>query len=418
MSTSPETGSFSARQSRAVWVLGLVAVVGRLGYVLAVRRHTLSWGDEFTYDQLAGNLLQGHGFCFVPGHPSLLRAPLYAGFLAGMYALFGHRFLPVFLLQAFLGGLCAPLLARIGARVSGDFRVGMIAGGLLALNPLFIFATNLLYTETLHVLLLLLMVTLWQTMFVRSAEGGGVSWAGPAVGSGLLLGLNNLLRPNMMLFPVCLLLCALVSARGGRRALAPVLLVTVTMLLPVLPWTVRNHTVSGRWVLVSANSGLVLAEGNNSQVQTGAGLNPDFMSPTPGLSEADQDRAYWRQGQQWIVSHPRMFVKLAFRKLGAFFSPLETTNRGHLMSRLAPLLYAVCAAYYGLALAGWAVTRRRWREWLLVDLLIVYPALLAVIFYGGTRYGMPAQPFIMLYCACGLLRLAAKVNLPPPPRGA
>ena len=84
------------------------------------------------------------------------------------------------------------------------------------------------------------------------------------------------------------------------------------MLLPVLPWTVRNHEVSGRWVLVSANSGLVLAEGNNSQVQTGAGLNPDFMYPTPGLSEAEQDRAYWRQGQHWIVSHPGRFAEPHF----------------------------------------------------------------------------------------------------------
>ena len=218
MPTSPKTGGFSAQQSRAVWILGLVAVTLRLGYVLAVRRYALSWGDEFTYDQLAGNLLQGHGFCFVPGQPSLLRAPLYAGFLAGMYALFGHRFLPVFLLQALLGGLSAPLLAWIGTRISGDFRVGLIAGGLLALNPLFIFAVNLLYTETIHILLLLLMVTLWQTMFERTAEGNTASWTGPAAVSGLLLGLNNLLRPNMMLFPLCLLLCAVVS---GAAAAAP-----------------------------------------------------------------------------------------------------------------------------------------------------------------------------------------------------
>ena len=92
---------------------------------------------------------------------------------------------------------------------------------------------------------------------------------------------------------------------------------------------------------------------------------------------------------------------------------METTTRGQLLSRLAPLLDLVCLVYYGLAAAGWAVTRRRWRDWLLMDLLILYPALLAVVFYGGTRYGMPAQPFIMLYCACGLLWLAAKARLLP-----
>ena len=108
------------RQRRALWVLGLAAVAVRLGYVLAARRTSLGWGDEFNYDQLAQNLLRGWGLCFEPGHPSVLRAPLYAGFLAGMYALFGHRFLPVFLLQALAGGLYAPLLARIGGRASGS----------------------------------------------------------------------------------------------------------------------------------------------------------------------------------------------------------------------------------------------------------------------------------------------------------
>ena len=120
------------------------------------------------------------------------------------------------------------------------------------------------------------------------------------------------------------------------------------------------------------------------------------------------------------LAHPADFVRLAVPKLGAFFSPMETTTRGHLLSRLAPLLDAVCLVYYGLAAFGWLLTRRRWRAWLLMDLLILYPAALAVVFYGGTRYGMPAQPFVMLYCAVGLLtagrqaKLAA-LTVPPAP---
>ena len=422
--TGEKTQSSSTR--RGLWLLGLVAAAVRCAYVLAVRRHTLGWGDEFTYDQLAQNLLHGHGFCFVPGRPTVTRAPLYAGFLAGMYALFGHQFLPVFLLQAVAGGLCAPLLARIGGRVSGSAPAGLLAGWLFALDPLFVFAANLLYTETLHVLLLLLIVSLWQTTFARRTVGDASSWLGPAVASGLLLGLNNLLKPNMMLFPLCLLPVALLMPRGGRRAvlpvllvivtmLLPVLLVIVTMLLPVLPWAVRNHQVSGHWVLVSANSGVNLFQGNNSQVTSGTGLALADLRPTPGLSEVQQDDIYRQQGKQWILAHPLAFAGLALPKLAAFFSPVVTTTRGHLLSRLAPLLDAACLGYYGLALFGWVVTRRRWRTWLLMDLLILYPALLAVVFYGGTRYGMPAQPFIMLYCACGLLWLAAKAHLLPMP---
>ena len=407
----------SGGASRALWLLGLAATAIRLAYVLATRNHALAWGDEFTYDSLATHLLRDHCYGFQAGHPTVTRAPLYAMLLAGMYAVFGHRFLPVFIVQAIAGGLSAPLLARIGVRVSGSARVGLLAGWLLALNPLFIFTVNLLYTETFYLLLLLCLVALWQKMLAVS-DSARPAPTGLAVGSGLLLGLSDLMKPNMLLFPLFLLLWAVLASRDRRRSALAAACVAVAMLIPVLPWTLRNHRVSGQWVPVSANSGMNLAQGNNSRVRGGTGLQMDKLDPFPGLSEVQRDQAYWRQGRQWIVTHPLGFLRLACLKVGAFFSPLMTTSRGHLASRLEPLLVVACLSYYGLALIGWIVTRRCWRDWLLIALLVLYPALLTVIFYGGTRYGMPAQPFIMLYCAQGMIWLTARANLLPPPGAA
>ena len=55
--------------------------------------------------------------------------------------------------------------------------------------------------------------------------------------------------------------------------------------------------------------------------------------------------------------------------------------------------------FLGVALWGAFRTVRRSREWGLVYLLILYPAGLAAVFYGGTRYGSVTYPYLSLLAA-------------------
>ncbi len=386
-----------------LWLLTGFALLVRVAYVLVVGKDSLAWGDEISYDQLATNLLAHGCFCFVPGEPTLFRAPLYPMLMALFYSIFGHNFLPIVLAQALAGAFSAPLLALIGRKITGSLWIGLLAGLLFTLNPLLVFTSGLLYTETFYLFLLLLIVYSWLQLVDRPSN-----WLLLALGSGILFGLSVLMKPNLLLFPVWLALWAWLVFRQRGWGLLNVACITLAMLFVLLPWTLRNYEVTGKLVPVSTNTGLNLAQGNNSFVRGGA-LEASLLPATPDLSELERDAFYRQVGVDWIRQHPLEFIGLIPWKIYMFFSPLETSNRGAMMSVVAPLIYAGFSLFYLLALAGMIQTARQWRDWLLVHMLIVYPLLLTMIFYGGTRYGLVVHPFLALFAAVALAGLAGKL---------
>jgi len=398
------------RLNDAAWLALLVglALALRLGYALIDGKATLAWGDEFTYDQLATNLLAHGCYCFIPGEPSVLRAPLYPAFMAVVYAMLGHSYLAVVILQAIAGALGAALLALIGMRITGSRLAGWLAGLMFAVNPLLIFTSNLLYPETIYLLLLFALLYLWLRLAASPRETPPGMWIVMSVASGVLLGLSNLTKPNLTLFPIWLAAWGWIAFRDVRRALVTAVVVGAAMLVAMLPWSLRNLSATGHFILASANSGMNLLQGNNPEVSGGA-LDVKNLDPLPGLTEAERDAAYWQMGMQWITSHPGDFIRLIPHKLYKFFSPLETSNRGTLASSLGGPLVAGFSAHYLLAIAGVVLTAKQWREWTLPYMLIVYPMLLTIVFYGGTRYGLVVQPFLMLFASVALAKIIQHV---------
>jgi 4-amino-4-deoxy-L-arabinose transferase-like glycosyltransferase len=374
----------------------------RLAYVLLAGKPELSWGDEVTYDLLARNMADGHGFCFVPGQPSLLRAPLYPAFLAALYALFGHHFMLALVVQALVGGLSALLLALVGRRLFDKPAPAILAGCALACHPLLIFTTGLLYSETLYLFLLLL----FTYTCLRMVEDTGKKWA---VSGGFLLGLSVLMKPNMLLFPLLLGCWLWYTLRDLRQPLKLGLIVASLMAVTIFPWVWRNYRVSGAFVPVSANGGLNLWQGNHPEAD-GAAYPLDQVDPLPGYTEVERDSIYREWAVEQIRSDPLHTLSLLPRKLIKFFAPLETSNRGRIPTRLGPLVDLGWATFLGLAAWGaWRVQNRS-RQWWLVYALILYPVLLTLAVYGGTRYGMVVYPYLFLLAAEPIAWLAWRLS--------
>jgi 4-amino-4-deoxy-L-arabinose transferase-like glycosyltransferase len=387
------------------WWLWLPALgIGlRLAYVLLTGKSELAWGDEVTYDLLAQNVAAGRGYCFVPGQPSLMRAPLYPLILAGLYALFGHHYAVALGVQVLIGGLSAAALVVVGRQLSGTLAASILAGCLFACHPLLIFAAGLLYSETIYLFLLLL----FTYSCLKMAEGQGKK--GWAVVAGLLLGASVLMKPNLLLFPLAVGLWLWIALRSFRRALWLGALVALATLIVVLPWTWRNYRVSGALVPVSANSGLNLWQGNHPEAD-GAAYPLAQVDPLPGYSEVEKDGIYRQWAVEEIRAHPGRVLARIPRKLAKFFAPLETSNRGRIPVRLGFLVDWGWAAFLGLALWGAVRAARHFRTWLLIYLLILYPVGLTMVFYGGTRYGMVVYPYLFLLAAEPLVWLAGRLQ--------
>lgn len=385
-----------------LWVPGL-GIGLRLAYLLVTGKSELSWGDEVTYDLLAQNLVAGHGYSFVPGHPSLLRAPLYPLFMAGLYAVFGHHYAVVLGVQVLAGGLSTVVLVMLGQRLFGKVAAPIVAGCLFACHPLLIFATGLLYSETLYLFLLLLFTF---SCLKMAEEPGRKGWA---VVSGALLGTTVLMKPNLLFLPLVLVFWLWFVLRHFRRALVLGGLVILAMVAVVLPWTLRNYYVSGELVPVSADMGLNLWQGNHPEAD-GAAYPLDQVDPMDGYSEVERDRIYRQWALQQIRSDPRRFLALIPHKLGKVLAPLETSNRGRIPLRLGSLVEWGWAAFLGLSVWGLLRTVNRSRKWVLIYILILYPLGLAVVFYGATRYGMVIYPYLFLLAADPLVWMTHRLR--------
>src|SRR5713101_2777517 len=96
-------------------LLFFIALAVRLAFISSFAR--APEGDHLWNDAVGWNLAHGRGFTASPGDPSvpgIFRTPGYPLLLALVYALCGHSYFAVFLLQAVLDSLVAVLLGLIG----------------------------------------------------------------------------------------------------------------------------------------------------------------------------------------------------------------------------------------------------------------------------------------------------------------
>jgi len=201
-----------------------------------------------------------------PGAPLLYAAAFYAtggpreGVGRIVEALLGVvAIVVVFLLANRLAGAASgrgPNRSDPGGWLSGS-AAGLIAAFAVAVYPPFIHSTGALMSEppAIFTLPAAVLAFLWASERERLR-----AWLLP----GLLFGLTALIRPEYLLVAVAFALLAAFrvgTARGWRPGLAGAGLFTVALLLPIVPWTVRNAIVLDRTVPISTGGGKALYVG-------------------------------------------------------------------------------------------------------------------------------------------------------------
>jgi len=209
------------------------------------------WHYQWAKDLADGNWL-GEGVFF--------RAPLYPYLLGIWIKLFGDGLWGIRIAQAALGAITTGLIGALGSHVFGR-RVGITAGLIWACyGPAIYFESELLISVVAMPLTLGALL-----LAIRASGQDHRRWVWLA--AGLLLGLSAIARPNILLaVPLFWWLAARplshFAATDSRwsRAIA----VTIGLLLPIIPVTVRNAVVGGDFVLISYQSGVNLYAANNA----------------------------------------------------------------------------------------------------------------------------------------------------------
>ena len=405
-------------RSRWLWGALAVALVLRLGMLAATPDYRTAT-DAADYDRVALALSETGSFpqTLAPGGgPTAYRAPLYPMMLAATYEVAevtGGRWTVARILQALLGTLSCLLLALLAGRL-WDRRVAVAAAWLAAVHVPFLAVGATLFSENLLVPLVLGALL----AATQSAAGGGTRWA---IAAGVLGGAAALTHANAL---VVLVPAALLAARGlprGRPWLGRASVVALAGVLAVVPWTVRNLTELDTLVPISTAAGPTIAGTYNATTAAQQTLPANWTEywrdpvvareiAAEGGGEVALDAATRRAGLRYLREHPGYVAKAGWwnsrRMLGLNGDAWLRFEAGGMGLPLS----VERASYIGLwlmlalALAGLVlplVRRGPWELWLAPLLLL----LTVVFLVGYQRVRLPADPFIVLLAALGVVGL-------------
>ena len=130
--------------------------------------------------------------------------------------------------------------------------LALAAAILFGLSPLTVAWVGMLHYAALHLLGLVAAMWALQRAFLAPERRRFMLL------TGALVGLLTLVRPVTLVLPAFAFVALLVRARGSwRPALRATALLTLGMAAVILPWTARNYAVSGRFVPVNLQAGVV-----------------------------------------------------------------------------------------------------------------------------------------------------------------
>jgi hypothetical protein len=398
--------------------LGLVL---RIWFAVDVTGASSMLGDGLEYLGLAHGIADGHGYVnpfTAPGVEAAATAhkpPLYPLLLA-LVALFGWSgHVPFQIASAVVGTATVAVCAVLANRIAGQ-RAAVLAAALGAAYPVFLVADASLRAESLYGLCIALALLAAYRAWERPSPCRLVQL-------GVIVGLATLARSEgialLVLLGVPIALRAGGPGRGGRLAV-----VTTACVLTLAPWLIRCWIVFDQPVLISTNSGDLVAGANCADVYRGPHIGSwSFACVTgaTGKDEADVAAKLRRRGFDYAREHagrlPAVVVARALRPWGLYDPDGEVVGKtfGEGRSKTANWLgLAACWALMALAVAAFLILRRRGQPLFILAAPFVLVLLVSVTSYGILRFRAPADVALVILGAVTLDAVWARARLQAP----
>jgi 4-amino-4-deoxy-L-arabinose transferase-like glycosyltransferase len=394
-----------------------IALLLRVGWIIV--GHTYKFkntDDSFSFGwemgRIAASVTSGHGFSNpfgVPTGPTAWEPPLYPYLTAGVFLVFGiyskaSAFVLLTINSIFSALTCVPIFLIARRIFSEKIAVGSAWAWALLPNIIF-WCTRAIWETSLAALLLATIV--WLTLTLEDRDG----WV-PWFQFGLLWGLAALSSTSLLSFlPAAGLWAWYRRARRGKRSLAGIVLASVVFVACITPWLIRNYQIFGKVIFIRDNFGAELRMGNGPGAD---GTWMEYLHPTQNVYAMRQYQAMGelayvamrkRQAVDYIEANYARFVGLCLKRFIYFWAGPPKTTQPWWMNQAKNSLFLASSVLmlWGL---GRALRLRKPGAWLLLWLILVYPAVYYVVF-PAPRYRHPIEPEITIL-AVFLLTEAAK----------
>lgn len=425
---------------RTLIALGAIALLGLVVRAYVVVEPVENPGDDSrAYYALSKALYEEQSFGgpefddssdWSPGAPFL--------YAAAFYATGGAREGTARIVEALLGVATILVVFALGWRLGGRAHgrwVGLFAAFAVAVYPPFLHTTGIVMSEPPAMLTLpaAVLAFLWASEKERTW-----AWLVP----GLLFGLTAMFRPEYLFVGAAFVVLAGLRAAMGtgrdhrrdwRQGLTGGAVLLLALLLPIIPWTVRNLVVLDKVVPVSTGGGKALyvgtylpADGEYQRVKAdlverylGRDLEPgsselDAINPTPLFDrvaeeehpELPRDEALGKVGKEnfekYFEEDPGGYMAMAARKVGRMWS----SGVGEAMSSTPGRVVQVLLVLLGLAGFVLLGLRRRWWE-----LVVLATPILTVTAIGALSLAAPRRNEVLMTLVFPLAGLALSSGL-------
>jgi 4-amino-4-deoxy-L-arabinose transferase-like glycosyltransferase len=382
-------------------ILAILASMAIRGAMMAAA--TGSFDDPDNYLPLAQSLAAGHGLA-LKGRPTAYRPPLYPMLLVPILKLSGERAITaIAIFHLVLGGATVGFTALAARRWDlSRWRV-IAAAWIVAIDPVLAWQSRFIMTETL-------------TAFLCAAALAALPrpyWRGSVLG-GVLLGLASLSRPSMLPGAVLVVLAGLLFKPGGLRdRLARCATMSLTLILVLSPWAIRNTLIFGEPVWTTTHGGYTLALANNEVYYRDVLNGPpggvwtghdqwiwwnSIDRDTTGMSEPQADRFLRNRVVDLAISGPVTFLRACLQRLGRFWSLAPAGAVYSPMVRWGTVLWTL-PLWIALVLGLGSRTPWGWPQ-VAAPLLVAGLSLVHALFWTDLRMRAPVVPAIALIAAC------------------
>ena len=418
------------RYRQGLWLVFFAGLSVRLA-AAAGKTHQSWQGDPLYYHALANLIASGRGFidpfAWAYHHqavPTAFHPPLYSLVLAlpsvvGFRSFGAHQ-----ITSCLVGAAMIPLVAALTRSFAGR-TAAVAAAVVVAGSPNLWVIDGLLFSEGLAAVLVVACMICALRLHARPTLRRSCVF-------GVCAGLAALTRPEtLLLLPLLGLPVILVHRRDlGAKGLAAVLAgMSLSCVMILMPWTVRNYETFRRPVLLSTNGEAVLGFANCRQTYYTSAVG--FWSITcpvtqgksvGGSASADESDVAARlgaEGLHFMADHQSRFVTaVVWARLGrtwGLFKPFETARLSEVQGRSSTTAIAGVWVFWALAVGAVVGCRALWLDrrrlvlWVLLTPCLV-ASVVSIVAYGEIRFRAVAEPSISILAVVGLRWVAQRLH--------
>ena len=361
------------------FVLRLVVITLGHTYRITPRRDHFQFAWEM--GRLARSIAEGHGFSSptdLDSGPSAWTAPVYPYILGGVFKIFGvYTRASAWIILSFnslFAALTTWTLFRIGDRLFGRW-VAWTAAWTWAVFPYLIYWPVRVVWEVSFTTFLL-SLALWLAIVAPDHPPRAWDW----IRFGLLWGLIALTNTAVLILLPCMLAWIVHQIPGRSARFRAIALCTLTLVVAITPWTVRNYRTFARFIFIRDNLPLELYEANNdasSGLWTRSEHPGNDLGSMRRFQELGEIRFMDEKKQEFVrfvQQHPGEFWLFTIKRFYYFWAaPPQATVVGRFELRIARHTEFLLAAIFAAAGLVLMFFRRNRYRWLLAPFLLIYP---------------------------------------------